>query len=156
MRRNDHGTNDIARSNFDMNTVILKVVKMLLAEVKEIKANFMKFSFQSQMDTVDISIYFPLKDEEALEDFLKFDEEWHQRRKAFYELLYNTVTNEKKRFACALLHVVFTREFIRDHKWPMAGGYFYEFNLISNFFFLYSTLFFKVLPGKDLTTKEHW
>lgn len=116
----------------------------LLSETKQIRTSISQFTFHIKMDIADITPYFPIKCDDDILNFLQRDEEWNQRRKAsffwfilfihvlihfenhffsqaFYHLLFNTVTKNKKRFAHALLHILFTREYIRDHKWPAIG-----------------------------------
>lgn len=102
------------------NEVLLQTI---LDEVRDVKRDMKQYTFHLKMKYVDISDFFPLESDEKLEEFLdKTHEEWESRKTSFYDLLYNAVTDKRKRLACALLHLLFTRDFIRDHKWPMSGG----------------------------------
>ena len=119
-------------------------MKELLQETKEIKQHLIQYNFHMKMDTVDISEYFPLKSDGDIRTFMNNDEEWNSRKKesnnlhfryrhtcliiflnynlqAFYQVLFNLRTKVGNKFAPALLHMVFSREFIRNHKWPAAG-----------------------------------
>lgn len=95
-----------------------KVVDMLV----EIKEDMKQFTFHLRMETCDMSDFFPLKDHDTLNRFLdKSHEDWTMRRKGFYHLLFTTVTRNKKKFGTALLRILFSREFIANHKWPYPG-----------------------------------
>lgn len=117
-----HNTNDIVRllqQKFDSNSVIMNAVVQML---KEIKVDMKQYTYHMRMDCVDVSEFFPLSDATDLARFMdRSHKEWDLRRKGFYHLLYTTVTNKKRRFPGALLHAIFTREYIANHKWPNAG-----------------------------------
>ena len=43
------------------------------------------------------------------------------KRRGFYQFLFTTVTNTKRKFGAGLLHALFTRDFVSTHKWPLPG-----------------------------------
>lgn len=121
--RNMQGFQDTNQANFNNGKSIATDVKILLKHVVDIKKDFRQHKYHMEMQNVDLSEYFPLESDHQLQRFLdKTDGEWEERKKGFYQLLYNAVTTKKKRFACALLHILFKRDFIKAHKWPMSGG----------------------------------
>lgn len=123
MKRNCKGAYEYSRLGNERHTSNDGDLKTILCHVSEMRSEIKQFTFHQKMDRVDVSKYFPLEDDEMLEEFMdRNNDGWDQRRRGFNHLLYNTVSRNKKRFSCALLHLLFTREFIRDHKWPMAGG----------------------------------
>ena len=90
--------------------------------LQDIKDGMLQFSYHMKMDTIDISSFFPVKDEESLQLFMdRKHPDWNARRHGFYHLLFTALTKKKKKFAKALLHTVFSREFIGGHRWPQPG-----------------------------------
>ena len=90
--------------------------------LKEIKEDLKQYTFHQKMDTNDVSDFFPIKSEESLKSFLdRKHQDWNARKHGFYHLLFTTITKKKKKFAKALLHTVFDRQFIATHWWPQAG-----------------------------------
>lgn len=94
-------------------------MKTILSLLKEIKDDMKELTYHRKMDSVDLSVFFPVDSDEDLNNFLNRDhEDWAARRKAFYHLMFTTVNNSKDKFACALLHSLFTRNYISTHQWP--------------------------------------
>lgn len=125
MRRTQQYTYDLSRSNFESHKCHDYSNKFTTGILLDIQKDLRKFTFHMRMDTVDISDFFPVNDDETLEKFLDKDHpDWQLRKRGFYHLLYNTLSTNPKKFAAALLHTVFTRNFISKHKWPGQG---YEF-----------------------------
>ena len=54
----------------------------LLKEVREMKEHLVQYNYHQRMDTVDISKFLPLRSDAALQEFMKPDENWNQRKKA--------------------------------------------------------------------------
>lgn len=73
--------NDLIRINSDKTSNIEKAVMDILLHVIEIKSEQKKQQFREDMDTTDLSEYFPIKSEESLEEFLRIDDKWNQRKK---------------------------------------------------------------------------
>ena len=122
MKQNVQYTSDAIRSNHDRLRCHDFSMKTVLTMLKEIKTDIAQFSFHMKMDTVDLSNFFPLKTAEDLKSFMDREhEDWPMRRRAFHHLLYTTVTKNKKKFAAALLHTLFSREFVQQHYWPSQG-----------------------------------
>ena len=118
-----HSSHDMARFSVQKHKSNEIFLNNIWTEVKEIKADLKQYTFHLKMKCVDISDFFPLESDRKLEEFLdKSHEDWESRKTSFYDLLYNAVSDEKKRLACALLHLLFSRNFIGEHKWPMSGG----------------------------------
>lgn len=122
MKRNTQGTYDTVRSVHDKVRRNESDTKMVIDLLREIKSDMRQFTFHMRMDSVDLSEYFPLRNDKDLDRFMnREDEEWPLRRRGFYHLLFNTVTKQKNRFASALLHTLFSRDFIANHRWHFAG-----------------------------------
>lgn len=122
MRRNVFHTSDTVRSNHNKLVTNETNVKVMMDMLREIKEEMKKFYFHIKMDSIDICEFFPLKSDDDLNRFMdKTHENWEMRRKGFNHLLYCTVTKVKRRFSTALLHLLFTRDFIANHKWPFPG-----------------------------------
>lgn len=115
-------TNNIAKANFDKLSSFEYNLKNMMQMLKEIKEDMRQYSFHMKMDCTDLSDFFPLKTDDDLKKFFDKDhEDWNLRKRGFHHLLYTTVTNQKKKFGTALLHTLFTREFIANHRWPFPG-----------------------------------
>lgn len=122
MRRNVHSTNDIARSNHERLMSTEQSMKTIIDMLKEIKEDMRQYNFHLKMETADVGKFFPLSCDEDLQDFMdRKHPEWPKRMKGFYHLLFTTVTKNKRRFGGALLHALFTRDFISCHRWPFPG-----------------------------------
>lgn len=123
MKYNMKSSHDLARFCAEKHKLNETLLRTVLKEIREIKADLRHQSFHSKMNRVDISYFFPLESDEKLEEFMdRTHVDWESRKNSFYDLLYNAVTDQRKRLACALLHLLFTRNFISQHKWPMSGG----------------------------------
>lgn len=122
MRRNVHNTYDTVRSNHNKLTVNGQNTLNIMDMLRDIKEELKQFTFYIRMNSVDVSDFFPLKNDKDLALFLdKSHEDWERRRRGFHHLLFTTVTKNKRRFSTALLHTVFTRDFISNHTWPHSG-----------------------------------
>ena len=125
MKRNVRSTYDLSRHSSNRHAENNADLKTLLKYVSELRTDAKEFIFHQKMDRVDVSKYFPLENDAMLSEFIDRSDVdgWEQRKKGFYHLMYNAVTTRKDRFSCALLDLLFTRDYIKDHKWPMSGGY---------------------------------
>ena len=122
MRRNVHSTNDIARSSHEKIVSNEKNMKDVLDMLKEIKDDMRQYNFHMKMDTADVGKYFPLDCDKDLQEFMdRSNNGWQSRMKGFHHLLFTTITKNKRRFGAALLHALFTRNFISSHRWPFPG-----------------------------------
>ena len=122
MRRNCHGTNDIVRSNHSKLEVNEYNMKSVMVMLKEIKTDMRQFTFHMRMDTCDLGSFFPLKNDTDLQSFMdRTHPDWPLRMRGFYHLLFTTVTKTKRRFGGALLHTLFSRDFVSTHRWPYPG-----------------------------------
>ena len=120
MRRNVHGTYDIVRSNNDKLVNNECDMKNLISMVKDVKEDMKKYTFHMRMDYCDVGQFFPLQSDQDLQKFMdRQHPDWHLRMKGFNHLLYTTVTKNKRRFGGALLHTLFSRQFIPCHRWPL-------------------------------------
>lgn len=122
MRRNMFNTNDIVKNHLDKLGLNDEHLKTIMSMLNEIKKDIQQFSFHMRMDSIDVSDFFPLKNDDDLKRFMdKNHEEWPLRRRGFYHLLFTTVTKNQKRFGTAMLHTLFSRQFISNHRWPLPG-----------------------------------
>lgn len=116
------GSHEISRACLEKHNCSEYYMKTMLAMVREIKDDMKQFTFHMRMDSVDLSEFFPLNTDDDVKRFMdRDDEEWPLRRRGFYHLLYTTVTTQKKKFASGLLHTLFTRSYIANHRWPYPG-----------------------------------
>ena len=53
----------------------------LLKEMRDIKDNLVQQIFHQRMDTVDLSKYFPLSSDADIDNFMKEDHEWKERKR---------------------------------------------------------------------------
>lgn len=135
-----HGTNDCVRFNREKLISNEYFTKLIMDMLKEIKGDMRQFTFHMRMDSVDVSEYFPLRDAGSLNEFFdRKHEEWPLRRRGFYHLLFTTVTTSKRKFGTGLLHTLFTRDFVSNHRWPVPG-YLKKSHFIS---FIFNFIFFK-------------
>ena len=122
MKRNSQGTYDTVRSVHDKAQTNESNMLTVISMLKEIKSDMMQFNYHMRMDSADLSEFFPLADDNSLQKFMnRDDDQWPLRRRGFYHLLFNTVTKQKQKFAGALLHILFTRNFIANHRWHLSG-----------------------------------
>lgn len=122
MRKNLINVIEIVRSNNEKMKCNDYYMRAILATVQEVKDGMRQFCFHTKMDTNDVSDFFPLKNKESLSLFMdKGHPDWNARRHGFYHLLFTTLTKKKKKFAKAILHTIFSREFIANHRWPQPG-----------------------------------
>lgn len=70
------------------------------------------------MRKVNIFEFFPIPDAETLTKFLKKDVEYEDRKQQFYSVLIPTISDDKKKFCNALFTMVFSLEYILEHRWP--------------------------------------
>lgn len=142
MRRNMFGTHELARVSVNKQTTNETKLDTALSLLMEIKDELHNVSFHNRMDSVDVSLYFPLNSAEDLKKFMRReDEEWPLRKRGFYQLLYSTLTKKKRKFGSALLRTLFTRSFIANHKWPYPG-----YSIVNNFSknnFIYTLILFQ-------------
>ena len=93
-----------------------------MSQLNRIEANLDRLAFNIDMNTIDISKYFPLKSNADLMEFLS-DEEgtFEAKKKQFKYMLYTCVTNQKtqkRQFGEALKTTVFSRNYVTTHRWP--------------------------------------
>lgn len=122
MCRQVQGSLDLGRASFEKAKCNEYSMKTVISYLTELKNDMKEFSYYMKMDSTDMSDFFPLRTAEDLQRFMdKSHEEWPLRRKGFNHLLYTCVTKSKKKFSAGLLHVLFTREYVGNHKWPNPG-----------------------------------
>lgn len=114
-----HSTSDCVRANYGKLQTNEKLMFEALDMLKDIKADMKKYIFHMNMESQDISEFFPLKNAGDLERFMdRGHKDWQERKTGFYHLLYTTISPCKKKFSTAFLHTVFTRKFIKNNQWP--------------------------------------
>lgn len=122
LRKNTINVIDTVRSNNEKlksNDYYMKAIMTMLQEVKD---GIRQYTFHMKMDTNDVSDFFPLKNGDSMKLFMdRSHPDWNARKHGFYHLLFTTITKKKRKFAHALLHTVFTRQFIATHRWPQPG-----------------------------------
>lgn len=78
---------------------------------------------QDSSKKFDISPYFPLSSLALLEDFMSNVHNDFKEKKDAFEVYLNsiaTMDHDMDTFSAALLRVLFTKDFIRDHRWPTS------------------------------------
>lgn len=70
------------------------------------------------MKSVNIYKYFPIRNDEMMDAFLKEDDEYEERAKQFYCILMSAVQVSKKKITKAVVNAVFSQEYVDNHRWP--------------------------------------
>lgn len=122
MRKNVFNVVETVKSNNEKLKCNDYYMRAILSTLQDVKTDLKQFCFHTKMDTNDISDFFPLKNEHSLNSFMnKNHPDWNARRHGFYHLLFTALTKKKRKFAKALLHTIFSRQFISTHRWPKPG-----------------------------------
>lgn len=122
MRRNHENTNEIVKYNHADLQIVKSDVKAIIAKLEDISYQVSKATFQSVMNEVDLSEFFPVHREEQLEDFMdRSHSDWPARKREFFNYLFNCVTDTSKEFSKGLLKALFARDFMMTAKWPSFG-----------------------------------
>ena len=120
--------------------------------VQDLQATVLRLSSNIDMrKPVDISKYFPVKQDADLQSFLdKSDGQFDCRRVQFENFLYCNVTKSmklKRTFEATLLSTLFSRDFISSHRWPGPRyGIIFSYNIYIyvyiyiNFIYIYCSL----------------
>lgn len=123
MKKHMKGSYDMSSFGVDKHKSNESLIKLIYAEVKALRSELNLHCFHRKMSTVDLSEFFPLKSEDNIKSFMNREhEDWASRRNSFHDLLYNCIHENRKKFGFALLHLLFSRDYINNHKWPMCGG----------------------------------
>lgn len=122
MRKNHENTNGIVTSNHYQLKASNEKADKRDSKIDKIYELVKKQSFQADMDAPDIGKFFPVRNQNQLEQFMdRSHPEWDERRKEFYNLLFTCLTDQKNTFSKGLINTIFTREYISLVKWPAAG-----------------------------------
>ena len=101
-----------------------QMLNLIYGEIKELRSEMKVHNFHMKMRTVDLCEFFPVENDEQIEAFLdRNHDDWISRQNTFHDLLYNCISEYRKKLGGALVHLLFSRQYIREHKWPMSGGY---------------------------------
>lgn len=122
LRRNLENTNGLAQATYREVIEVKKYLENLERKLQSVCTQVAQATFQSCMQSADISEFFPVVDNEHLESFMDRNHpEWPSRRAAFYNLLYTIASNVKRGFARGMIKALFTRDYILSVKWPSFG-----------------------------------
>ena len=81
-----------------------------------------RISFEADMNRVEIYDHFPLKDSQALSQFMSNDDgTFKEKRTQFEFMLYNAATKHRshqRQFGESLKTILFSREYVSTHRWP--------------------------------------
>lgn len=123
MKRNTKILVQAARSSAEREKTFAENQNKMMGIVKDLQEQVLRLSSKFDMQKKeDIDNYFPVKVDSDLDRFLnKGDGQFKIRREEFENWLYCTVTKNirlKRPFETSLLAAVFTRDYIKSHKWP--------------------------------------
>ena len=86
--------------------------------LQEIRQEIKNNNFLMQMETHDMSEFFPADEVKTITAFMNNDNQFTMRRRGLCELLRTAVSNDKKKFHESLLKTLFTLKFKAEVKWP--------------------------------------
>lgn len=119
MTRNLAHTNGVVRSIQDDTTASRRHNEMFIELFQKQQEDNKKMISYLEEKIPDMSDYFPLKNDAALERFMdKSDGFYHLRRAEFYNMLVSHRSNKDNLFATTLMRRCFSKKFIRFHTWP--------------------------------------
>ena len=123
MKRNTKILVQAARSSAEREKTFAENQNKMMGIVKDLQEQVLRLSSKFDMQKKeDIDNYFPVKVDSDLDRFLnKGDGQFKIRQEEFENWLYCTVTKNirlKRPFETSLLAAVFTRDYIKSHKWP--------------------------------------
>lgn len=73
------------------------------------------------MKSVSVSDFFPVQDDEMMERYLKKDDDYEERKKQLYTVIYNArVADTKKKFGIWVMKAIFHPDYIFNHRWPTS------------------------------------
>ena len=122
MRRNLENTNGLAQANHREILLIKTSLAQLHSKIESLSIQVQKATFQSVMQTSDISEFFPVESNDQLEQFMDRNHpEWPSRRAEFYNFLLTVTSKVKKGFARGLIKALFSRTYILTVKWSNTG-----------------------------------
>lgn len=109
------------RSHSDMmQTILLKVSNLEESSIKAEKRQ-KKLDELSVVKRVNLAPYFPISSLSVLFDFLSNKDGLFKERKEEFECYLNScalTVPDMDTFSAHLLKILFTKSFIRDHRWP--------------------------------------
>ena len=88
------------------------------------KKDHKRMCFYMDMDSPDISEFFPVTCQKRLLLFLSnYDGEFSRRKIAFEAMLYELATKDdpNNSFSTSLMNVLFSRAYLREYKWPTSA-----------------------------------
>ena len=70
------------------------------------------------MKTLNIFDFFPLRNNEMVERYLRDDEDLPERKRQYFSVVLKAVTDSKKSFANAIIRETFSLDYVINHRWP--------------------------------------
>lgn len=71
------------------------------------------------MKSVNIFNYFPIKDDEGMDIFLKKDDELEDRKRHIHSIFIPAITDDdKSKFTNAIIKETFSISYLMSHRWP--------------------------------------
>lgn len=73
------------------------------------------------MRSLNIFNYFPIRDEEHLNTFLKKDDDFEERKRLMFQIIIPAITDDKTKFANAVIRRMFSIPYLIAFRWPTVG-----------------------------------
>ena len=122
MRRNVENTNGLGQATHKEILEVRKCLAQIQSKIESLSQKIDSATFQTVMQSADISEFFPVENNEQLENFMdRANPEWPSRRSGFYNLLLSIASDTKKGFARGMIKALFTRPYICTVKWQPTG-----------------------------------
>lgn len=118
LRRNCRAILDFSKEGHSNDQIIVAGIGELRGLCKDIKEEIAKFTFHMEMNTHDVSSFFPANDNATILRFMEQDGEFNSRRHGFYELLKTCVSVSQKKFTDSLINTLFTVHYKSNIRWP--------------------------------------
>ena len=115
-------TNGLGQASFKEILEVKKCLEQIKSRIESLSQQIETATFQTVMQSTDISEFFPVENNEQLELFMdRGHPDWPSRRSEFYNLLLSISSNSKKGFARGLIKALFTRPYVSLVKWQPTG-----------------------------------
>lgn len=109
------------RAHTDMLATIMMRVSRIDDRTLNLEKKMDEQERSKKLKRFDISPYFPISSMVVLNDFLSNkDGNFTEKKEEFEKYLYSccSLVMDMDNFSAGLLKTLFTKEFIRDHRWP--------------------------------------
>ena len=125
IRRNVRILHDSQQVCEQRNEEMLANQTKIMDQLTRMESQMERLAFNIDMTSIDISGYFPIRNNEMIYAFLSNEDGTLEEKKKLFEyMMYTSVTTlktMKRAFGESLKTTLFSREYIATHRWPSAG-----------------------------------